>query len=78
MLFFLFRSYITNRRRRIIARLRLLEKLEKGNPLSPEDIAALHYIVGSVYISKERWNYLVIFICSLGAIAWDLWFRFTH
>lgn len=78
MLFFSFRSYITNRRRRIITELRLLEKLEAGTPLSREDLQALHYIVSSVYISKERWNYLVIFVCSLGAIAWDIWFRLTH
>jgi len=77
MLFFLFRSYITSRRRRAIERLRLLEKLEAKAPLSEEDLKALHYLVSSIKVSKERWNYVVIFVCSLMAIFWDLWLRFS-
>lgn len=76
-IFFMFRSYITGRRRRTIEELNLLEKLERREELSSTDIEALHYIVSSVKISKERWNYLIIFICSLAAIAWDLWHRFS-
>ena len=76
MLFFMFRSYITNRRRRTIERLRLLEKLESRTPLNEEDLSALRYLVASIKVSKERWNYLVIFVCSLAAIFWDLWLRF--
>ncbi len=78
MLFFSFRTYITNRRRRLITERRLLEKLERGQGLTEADWQALRYIVSSVYVSKERWNYLVIFVCSLAAIAWDIWFRLTH
>ena len=76
MLFFMFRSYITNRRRRTIERLRLLEKLESRTPLNEEDLSALRYLVASIKVSKERWHYLVIFVCSLAAIFWDLWLRF--
>ncbi len=78
MLFFSFRTYITHRRRRVIRELALLEKLKKRNELQESDWEALYYIVSSVYVSKERFNYLIIFIFSLAAIGWDLWYRFTH
>ncbi len=76
MIFFMFRSYVSARRRRTIEELDLLGKLERGAELSPTDLKALRYIVASVQVSKERWNYLVIFVCSLAAILWDLWLRF--
>jgi len=72
MLFFLFRSYITHRRRRLIAELGLLKKLQQNDKLYSEDYQALRYLVSSLHSSKERWNYLVISVCSLAAIAWDL------
>ena len=75
-IFFMFRFYIAGRRRITIEKLNLLEKLERREELSPTDIQALHYIVSSVKISKERWNYLIILVCSLAAIVWDLWQRF--
>ncbi len=78
MVFFMFRSYISSRRRRTIEELRLLEKLEKRRPLSEEDLQALKYLVASIKVSKERWNYAIIFVCSLAAIFWDLWFRFLR
>ncbi len=78
MCFFMFRAYISSRRRRTIEKLRLLEKLENKDSLSEEDLKALKYLVASIQISKERWNYAVIFVCSLVAIFWDLWFRYLR
>lgn len=75
MVFFSFRFYVAGRRRRVIEELDLLEKLEAHRQLSPQDLAALHYLVSSLKVSKERWNYIIIFTCSLAAIAWDLWLR---
>ncbi len=72
MLFFLFRTYITQRRRRLVERLKLLELLRQRRPLCQEEYEALHYLVASLYVSKERWNYFIIFFFSLLAIGWDL------
>ncbi len=72
MLFFLFRTYITNRRRKLITGLDLVNKLKDEQRLCPEDYEALRYLVASLQASKERWNYLIIFGFSLIAIAWDL------
>lgn len=73
LIFFLFRSFITHRRRKLINDLNLAEKLRCGDTLGHEDCQALQYLVGSLQASKERWNYFVIFVFSVAAIAWDLW-----
>ncbi len=75
MLFFLFRAYITQRRRRLVEQMGLLQRLKERRSLCPEEYEALHYLVGSLYVSKERWNYFIIFFFSLLAIAWDLFLR---
>ena len=72
MIFFMFRAFITHRRRHLIASLRLREKLREEDSLCPADYEALRYLVESLYVSKERWNYLIIFVCSVLAIAWDV------
>ena len=76
MCFFLFRSFITYRRRHLILELELLKKLKSKAPLSDNDYNALNYLVSSLYISKERWNYFVIFFFSMLAICWDVWLTF--
>ena len=76
MCFFMFRSFITYRRRHLILELDLLNKLRSHAPLSENDYQAVHYLVSSLYISKERWNYFVIFFFSLLAICWDLWITY--
>ncbi len=57
--------------------LRLVEKLKDRNNLRPEDYDAIKYIISSLSASKEQWNYAVIFVFSMAAIAWDLWFSMT-
>ncbi|OAG27394.1 hypothetical protein [Thermodesulfatator autotrophicus] len=78
MLFFMFRAYVTGRRKRTIEELDLLNKLKHRRNLSDEDFEALQYLVTSIKVSKERWNYFIIFFFSMLAIIWDLWLRFSH
>lgn len=74
MLFFLFRAYITKRRKRLISDLHLLDKLQDEKGLCQEDYRALRYLVVSLNASKEMWNYAVIFVLSVLAILWDIAF----
>ncbi len=75
MLFFLFRAYITHRRKRLILELNLLQKLQYGQCLCPQDYHAIRYVLSSLVTSKEMWNYAIIFVFSVLAILWDLWFE---
>lgn len=72
MAFFMYRYYISQRRKHAIAHTDLIEKIRDGKPLTAEDREATLYLLKSVRASQEDWNYLAIFVLSLAAIALDL------
>ena len=72
MLFFMYRYYISLRRKRAIAQSNIVEKIRDGVPLSAEDREAALYLLTSIRKSQEYWNYLAIFILSIVAIALDV------
>lgn len=57
--------------------LSLVEKMKDLDNLCPKDYEAIKYLISSLSASKEQWNYAVIFVLSMAAIAWDLWFNMT-
>lgn len=72
MIFFIYRYYISQRRKHAIARSHIIEKIQAGEPLNPAERDAALYLLKSVRASQEDWNYLAIFVLSLVAIALDL------
>jgi hypothetical protein len=72
MLFFIYRYYISGRRKRVVAQTGILKKLREGEPLSADDREAALYLLSSIQKSPEDWNYLAIFVLSVAAIAIDL------
>jgi hypothetical protein len=71
MLFFIYRYYISHRRKRAIAHTNVIEKIRAGGTLSSDDRDAALYLLNSVRKSQEDWNYLAIFVLSVIAIALD-------
>lgn len=72
MAFFIYRYYISWRRKRVITRAGIIAKLQHAEPLSEDDRQAALYLLTSIQKSPEDWNYLAIFILSAVAIAIDL------
>ena len=72
LLFFVYRYYISLRRKRTIAQSDIMEKIRAGAALSAEDRDAALYLLNSIRRSPEDWNYLAIFILSIVAIGLDL------
>lgn len=72
MLFFMYRYYISLRRKRAIAQSNIIAKIRDGATLSDDDRDAALYLLNSVRKSQEDWNYLAIFVLSLVAIALDV------
>jgi hypothetical protein len=70
--FFLYRFIIAERRRHAIIDSGLIAKLTAGTPLEYEDKENALYLLRSVVVSRENWNYLAIFILSVVAIVADL------
>lgn len=72
MVFFMYRYYISQRRKHAIAHTEIIEKIRDGKTLAPEEREAALYLLKSVRASQEDWNYLAIFVLSVAAIALDL------
>lgn len=70
--FFYYRFHISEKRKHAITQKRLLEKIEKNEPLTDDDRAVLSYLLNSVKKSPENINYIIISVFSLMAIAGDL------
>jgi len=69
LIFFWFRYDISYRRYKTITVRELEDKIEKKMPLDNHDYESLHYILSSLIISKERLNYLLIFVASIISLA---------
>lgn len=74
--FFLYRYYISYKRKRTIKEYNLIEKLQTDDILSKEDRKMLEYLVSSIKKSRENINYLFIFVLSVIAVCIDLLFIF--
>ncbi|MBU0908022.1 MAG: hypothetical protein KKA54_19820 [Proteobacteria bacterium] len=74
ILFFGFRYSITEKRKKAICEFKLIDKLKKGEELSPNDRQVMTYILSSLQKSRENLNYLFIFATSAIAILLDLLF----
>ena len=72
ILFFAYRFSISRKRKKAIRDHRLLEKLESGKPLSPEEKVVVGYLLASIMKSRENLNYLIIFILSVLAVLFDI------
>lgn len=72
MIFFMYRYFISQRRKHTIAHSGIIEKIRSGSTLSAEDREATLYLLNSVRASQEDWNYLAIFVLSIVAIVLDL------
>lgn len=75
MLFFLYRYWISRKRKRAIEEFRLVEKVEAGQCLEGQDREVLIYLLSSIRVSREHINYYIIFVLSILAILADLAMR---
>lgn len=73
--YFAHRFSISERREKVIVEHQLIEKIDKTS-LAPEDQTALRYVLGTLISSKERWNYITIFIASAIALLIGIWLDF--
>ncbi len=69
IVYFAHRYEISERRAKVIADTQLLETVEHTPGLSAKERQALLYVLHSLESSKEKWNYIVIFVVSGLALA---------
>lgn len=78
IIYFAHRYQISELRQQLIIEHKLASKIEKGAPLSPDDQVALLYILKTLRSTREKWNYIVIFISSALALAVGIWLDFIR
>ena len=74
-LFFMYRFYITIKRKRAIRDHHLIEKVSAGECLEGQDREVLLYLLSSICVSREHINYYIIFALSIIAILVDIALR---
>lgn len=72
VLFFGYRVWIGRRRRSLIIRRNLIEKLSHAHFADPYDQQAAQYVLRSIVRSKELFNYTFIWGLSIAALLIDL------
>lgn len=73
MVFFLYRYYISEKRKKVVQKFQLIEKVRGNTCLTYEDRDVLIYLLTSIRKSPENINYLIIFILSILAILADMY-----
>lgn len=72
MVFFLYRYYISEKRKKTIERFQLIEKVKANACLTDEDREVVIYLLSSIKKSPENVNYFIIFLLSVVAIVVDI------
>jgi uncharacterized membrane protein len=72
VIFFLYRYWISHKRKQAIRQYALLDKLQGPGELTGEERAVLVYLLSSLAKSREDLNYLLIFFLSIVAVGADL------
>ncbi len=65
MVFFLYRYYISEKRKRAIESFELIEKVKANACLTDEDREVVIYLLSSIKKSPENVNYFIIFLLSI-------------
>jgi len=76
IIFYLYRYYIENERRKILAKNNLRQKLISGSDLSENDRLLIKKIIDSIMVSKWCWNLVILIILSLVFLIIQIIFDF--
>ncbi len=72
LIFFLYRYYISEKRRNAVRDFDLINKISNGQKLTEDEKEVSIYLLKSILKSKENINYLIIFILSFIVVAFDI------
>lgn len=74
MVFFLYRYYISEKRKKAVEKFQLIEKVKANACLTDEDREVVVYLLSSIRKSPENVNYFIIFLLSILAMIVDIFF----
>lgn len=77
VIYFAHRYQVTEIRSKLISERQLQDKINRSN-LAEDDRTAMIYVLGTLRSSKERWNYIAIFVTSALAIIIGMYLDFIR
>lgn len=76
VIFFVYKFYIMQSRAKLIGQHNLVEKINRGQPLSEQDYSLISVILCALSSKKEQINYLFIFVLSAVALVFAVYMDF--
>lgn len=76
ILYFYHRYVVSEKRANLIKKYDLIKKIQDSKNLSRDEIDASEYILKTLVSTKEKWNYIFIFITSVIAIVMGVYLDF--
>lgn len=76
IIYFIHRYQVSEKRAKLVETHKLDVKINHPEELSAEDKEALSYILSTLKSTKEKWNYIFIFVASGVALAWGVYADF--
>ena len=76
VIYFAHRYQISELRAKLIKENMLSEKINRGDELNADDKESINYIFKTLQSSREKWNYIFIFVCSALALLVGLYLDF--
>lgn len=73
IIYFAHRYQVSERRYELLKKYKLLSKIKRSSIFSPAEKDASEYILGTLLSTKERWNFIFIFVASTIALIWGLY-----
>jgi len=78
VIYFAHRFQISEKREKLIVDTKLIHTVSVMDEFTHEQKDALHYILGTLVSSRERWNYIFIFVTSALALIIVIYLDFIR
>lgn len=73
IVYFAHRYQVSERRYELLKKYKILSKIKRSTQFTKAEKAASDYVLGTLLSTKERWNFIFIFVASTIALIWGLY-----
>jgi hypothetical protein len=79
IVYFAHRFEVSEKRYELLVKYKILNKIKRSKEFSAAEKEASDYVLGTLLSTKERWNFIFIFVASTIALIWgaylDFWLK---
>lgn len=76
IIYFAHRFEVSEKRYELLVKYKILNKIKRSKDFSPAEKEASDYVLGTLLSTKERWNFIFIFVASTIALIWGAYLDF--